>query len=584
MKIRTTSNFFVCGISYFFFWWALFALYCIAYQINRWRVYLTRKKRISGQEKVITSLPGSKLVSFLNYVVPIPFVTDMIAVKHIIGVTLFIIINLLFIFFAPFKMVDDKPYVLPSIGIFDRRAAFVGMVNWGFVFFLAQRNSILPKMSGLTFEELIPFHRWVARIGLAEFIPHFVYRMYRGYIKHYIVKDTLFEDLEQTSGTIAMLGFLLMFVTSFEYIRRNFFEIFYYSHIIGVIVAIIFSCIHEPTCFAYFIPATILWVFDRAVRSYNSWIVKTASVRVDEVASSTATQEGIFRVLFEYPGMVNFRPGQYVFVAMARAQSRILGYANWHPFTISEVFRLSKSIDSGIEERIAEGINEKEKGSTDIASLSDTSSLRRRANIGVDTTTTMATFHAKALGNYTRDILKAASRNEPIEVAVDGPFGPQLQYQDFPVLALFGAGIGITPAMAIVKDCVERRSMGIKTVATEYIQLSWAIRSSEEVVPFMDMFSYWHEKMTKAILPIHISFTIYVTRAKEGPNYFENMHGFNMVYGQRPNVSECLDKVKTLNPNRRVWVHTCGPTSLTKTVTNEAVKRHFSAHNETFEF
>ena len=74
-------------------------------------------------------------------------------------------------------MADDKPYVLPSISIFDRRAAFVGMVNWGFVFFLAQRNSILPKMSGLTFEELIPFHRWVARIGLAEFIPHFVYRM-----------------------------------------------------------------------------------------------------------------------------------------------------------------------------------------------------------------------------------------------------------------------------------------------------------------------------------------------------------------------------------------------------------------------
>lgn len=100
----------------------------------------------------------------------------------------------------------------------------------------------------------------------------------------------------------------------------------------------------------------------------------------------------------------------------------------------------------------------------------------------------------------------------------------------------------------------------------------------------MDMFSYWHEKMTKAILPIHISFTIYVTRAKDGHNYFEGMHGFNMVYGQRPNVSECLDKVKTLNPDRRVWVHTCGPTSLTKIVTNEAVKRHFSAHNETFEF
>ncbi|KAG1047472.1 hypothetical protein G6F42_029103 [Rhizopus arrhizus] len=69
------------------------------------------------------------------------------------------------------------PYVVPAIGQMDRRAAFVGMANWGFVFFLAQRNSLLPKMSGLTFEELIPFHRIVARIGLAEFMPHFVWRM-----------------------------------------------------------------------------------------------------------------------------------------------------------------------------------------------------------------------------------------------------------------------------------------------------------------------------------------------------------------------------------------------------------------------
>jgi ferredoxin-NADP reductase len=45
-------------------------------------------------------------------------------------------------------------------------------------------------------------------------------------------------------------------------------------------------------------------------------------------------------------------------------------------------------------------------------------------------------------------------------------------------MALFGAGIGITPALAIVKDVVERRADGVRTVAVEHIYLTWAIRAS----------------------------------------------------------------------------------------------------------
>lgn len=175
-SIRTTSNFFTAGLTYTFFWWGLFALYCIGYQLNRIRIYRIRKSRIAGKEdNVVTELPLVKYWNRLDYVVRIPYSTEMFPVKHIIGITLFCILNVLFCLFAPFEMTG--PYVVPAIGQMDRRAAFVGMANWGFVFFLAQRNSLLPKMSGLTFEELIPFHRIVARIGLAEFMPHFVWRM-----------------------------------------------------------------------------------------------------------------------------------------------------------------------------------------------------------------------------------------------------------------------------------------------------------------------------------------------------------------------------------------------------------------------
>ncbi|KAI8368779.1 ferric reductase like transmembrane component-domain-containing protein [Blakeslea trispora] len=587
--------FFIAGMTYAFFWWALFALYCIAYQLNRLRIYYVRKSRLNGKDdNVVTDLPGTQWFHRLDYVVRIPYVTGMMPLKHVIGVSLFVIINMLFILFSPFKF--EMPYYLAPVGIFDRRAAFVAMVNWGFVFFLAQRNSLLPKMSGLTFEELIPFHRIIARVGLAEFIPHFVWRMIHGYDRRHVAMDALFADIEYTTGTIAMLAFLIMFATSIEVVRRRFFEVFYWCHIIGLIVAIIFTCWHETTCFAFFIPAIVLWFADRVIRSYQSWCIKTTSVRVDQVVDPSNTQEGIVRVLFESSAVKAFRPGQYVFVSIAKEKFKLWKYANWHPYTISEVFRMhdSSNNDSGIEERIVSGNNEgnekseKQQGSgslTNVSSLSDTASLRRRANaLPSEQAQTIASFHIKGLGNKTRKLLEASDVSSMLSVKVDGVYGPQLNYQDYQVVSLFATGIGLTPALAIMKDIVEKRASGVKTVAVENVYLTWAVRSTEEIGAFMDMFSHWLERSQKAILPVYIHVNVYVTRMATGPDVFENMPGFSLFYGERPKVSVEMDKIATVSGKRRVWAHACGGDMFTRTVINEAVKHHFVVHNETFEF
>ncbi|KAI9476386.1 MAG: hypothetical protein EXX96DRAFT_540913 [Benjaminiella poitrasii] len=574
------------------------------YQLNRIRVYYIRKKRLAGNDdKVVTDLPGARLWRKLDYVVRIPFVTEMIPIKHVIGVFLFCAINIIFILMSPFQIDTHKKYFVANIGRLDRNGAFVGMANWGFVFFLAQRNSILPKLSGMTFEELITFHRIVSRVGLAEFFPHFVWRIMKGYGKTYIAKDALFYDLEQTSGTISMLGFLIMFATSIEYIRRNYFEVFYYCHVIFLMVAIVFACIHEHTCLAFFIPAVILWFVDRVLRSYQSWVNKPSYVHVEPCVPKAENKSGgIVRVLFENKALRYFKPGQYVFASIVMNGRKVWEYANWHPFTISEIFRVNSTdrLDGEIEERvIAHHMKNENSEKIDCDSSSQpstletgqTADLRRRTNALFSAhheqkdVKTMATIHIKALGSNTRRLLEAASDTNPnLKVYVDGPFGPQHEYQDYPVLTLYATGIGVTPAMAFIKDAIDRRSHGVRTVATEAIYLTWAIPNINEIEPFMDLFTFWVEECKAAVQPLALYVTIYVTRIESGPPVVEHLSGFRVVYGHRPDIKQDMDQITASHPGRRVWAHVCGSATFTRTVINQSILHNFEVHKETFEF
>lgn len=294
-----------------------------------------------------------------------------------------------------------------------------------------------------------------------------------------------------------MLAYFLMFITSVEYIRRNYFEVFYYSHVIFLLVSIIFSCWHETTCMVFLMPSIVLWFSDRVVRSYKSRCIKSTSIQVDAVSTPTETQEGIVRVMFKNKLLDAFRPGQYIFTSIVMNGRKTWEYANWHPFTVSEIFHVTPDgDDTGIEERIVNPTgdssaiidNKSEKKSIDDSIsendyLNDTANiLRKRGNglSGNNQTETIATVHIKALGQKTKELMNAANNSEKgqgLQIYIDGTYGPHLQYQDYPTLALFAIGIGITPALSIIKEVVDKRSMGVCTVITDHIYLTWAVQN-----------------------------------------------------------------------------------------------------------
>lgn len=297
-----------------------------------------------------------------------------------------------------------------------------------------------------------------------------------------------------------MLAFFLMFITSIEYIRRNYFEVFYYSHVIFLLVSIIFSCWHESTCMAFLMPSIVLWFSDRVIRSYKSRCIKSTSIQVDTVSMPTEIQEGIVRMMFKNKLLGAFRPGQYIFTSIVISGRKMWEYANWHPFTVSEIFHvLPEGDDIGIEERIVNPSNSsgivgnklENKIVGDSISendyLNDTAnSLRQRGNglSGNSQTETMATIHIKALGQKTKELMNAVNNSEKgqgLQIFIDGPYGPHLQYQDYSTLALFATGIGITPALSIIKEVVDKRSMGVRTVITDHIYLIWAVQNTRKL-------------------------------------------------------------------------------------------------------
>ncbi|KAI8143988.1 ferric reductase like transmembrane component-domain-containing protein [Fennellomyces sp. T-0311] len=554
-RFVSKSDFNKAAYSYFLFCWTLFFIYCIVYQVQRAVLYRTRKRRTQQQtdEKFHTSNSNIvALTGFLNTYVRIPWLTKLIPVKHVLGVSLFFIINAIFCFFAPFVLASYVPhYEVPVIALMDRRMAYIGMVNWSFVIVLGLRNNIVTKMSGLTFEALVPYHRWVARVGLVEFIPHIIYRLWWAYDQHHIWYESMLLDTEYLTGTVATFGFFFIFVTAFEYIRRNHFELFYFTHIIGFLMAMAASVLHEISCVYYFCPAIFLWAADRLLRSYKSWCVPTTLESIEPVSNN------IVRVQFKYDGLRSFAPGQYVFMAFEHAANKLEArswrhYLNWYPMTVAQI---SKKIQW------------------------DTSTLLPRA---LGTTDVGATVFIKALGNGTKSLYNAATLGQVRTFRVDGPYGPRLDYQDHHVMACFALGVGITPALALIQDCMDRRSAGVSTVLTSSVHLVWIIRQADELVPFEETLDSWLRASDHSSL-VRFELSIFVTRDTSG-SCEGRIPGTRWSFGSRPNIARCMDSIQKIEQDQKIWVHTCGSDEFMRSVLNEANHRQWEAHHETFEF
>ena len=76
------------------------------------------------------------------------------------------------------------------------------------------------------------------------------------------------------AGTISWLGGCALWATSVEYVRRRFFELFYKTHILGLVTFFLFGFMHHVSLWAYTMPGApppVLLVIATRDDNFQGW-------------------------------------------------------------------------------------------------------------------------------------------------------------------------------------------------------------------------------------------------------------------------------------------------------------------------
>ncbi|KAI9768413.1 MAG: hypothetical protein M1839_004110 [Geoglossum umbratile] len=427
------------------------------------------------------------------------------------------------------------------------------IANGGLALLLGARNNLLAVAARIPSNTILLYHRWVGRATLVHATIHFSL-IVRPWIKTGQVA-TVFQNTRIQVGLMAWGSLCLIAVTSINYLRRKYFEAFYYSHAL-FIVFVVGAMIHASHGPEFLLPGLILWIIDRLIRfTYN---FRGIEVQMVEQYPGDLTK-------LKFRGFQTTYPGQIVWIQVSG-----VSFLNWHPFTV---------------------ISAPGKGEAAVA--------------------------IRGLGSYTKrlqSLVKAskgmqgeggAEEMRPFRVRVDGPYGVgHVMWGVYPVTILVAGGIGITPGISIMSYIVRRASQPSVRIDGHqqwHIHLLWVIKDEQHVDWFAEELKHLSALASVGSILVTLDITIHITGGQrpqlaghEGGEAHEmgevgKYEGLGCVLRGRPNVLEWFKSVKESRRGFDAAVNACGPRPLVdstrKAAANVSDKTGvFSVEEEEFEF
>ncbi|GLU06082.1 hypothetical protein SLE2022_231450 [Rubroshorea leprosula] len=354
------------------------------------------------------------------------------------------------------------------------RFGMIGQLCLAFLFLPIARGSVLLRLIDIPFEHATRYHVWLGHLTMLLFTLHGLFYVIGWAMEGHLLAELLeWKNIgvANLAGVISLLAGLLMWFTSFHPVRRNYFELFFYTHQL-YIVFVVFLALHVGD-FVFSIAAggIFLFVLDRFLRFCQSR-------RTVDILSAKCLPSGTVELILSKPGNLRYNALSFIFL-----QVRELSWLQWHPFSVS-----SSPLD----------------GKYHLSIL------------------------IKVLGGWTaklRESILNMSEAEPqieptqlqrkITASVEGPYGHELPYYlMYDNLVLVAGGIGISPFLAILSDIFHRVRDGRACLSVpRKVFIVWAVKRSDELqlLSTIAVESISPLLSNKLSLEIHI----YVTRESE---------------------------------------------------------------------
>ena len=362
-------------------------------------------------------------------------------------------------------------------------------------------------------------------------------------VKFLITGDT------NMSGSMIIVSYIAIFVTSYVVVRRIAFEFFYLVHILFAGVSLFFALKHGVNMVLVF----VFWGVDIIVRL----LLLTMSKSSKQKAAVRRLPGGITELSF--PKTFEYNAGQYIFICVPK-----LSILQWHPFSIS--------------------------------SSPDQDTI---------------TIHFKALGGWTKALYALAKEKGEISIITEGPYGApsvDLESDRYKLAILASGGIGVTPMYSLCNDLLYKKSLGRDIQKIAFI---WSARKPENDEIAYDSEAGSAIALPSAFSPnlfVNPHDGSQIVRSSSSTDYSNEGVLFAECYmtGTEKNVKSNLPGVKYGRPKfnrifermkataqkmgeKRVAVCVCGPQAMIDLVRYAAVQHskngvYFDVHSELFEF
>ncbi|KAK6455032.1 ferric reductase [Scheffersomyces xylosifermentans] len=391
----------------------------------------------------VNSLTGGVVNAFRKYItLPATFNKSHAHHKQIFHYLLFLIPSrletilvsgwiIMAIIFSAVKYTHDTPNVIWPQGastevgrkIADRTGLIVGWIVPTLVLF-AGRNNFMQWLSGWSYSRFVLIHKWMSRIAFLLSITHGVGMTFNG--KGLGKYETRNSKPYVRWGYVAIVCMAIMTVQSLMVFRRSNYELFLACHIILAVFFIAGGWIHTRNdgYHQWYICATAVWAFDRAVRLARLAFfgLRTAEVRL--VANET------LKVTVTRPAYWKPFPGCHAFIHFVRPTC----FWQSHPFTI-------------------------------VDSVAETNTI---------------TFYIKVKGGVTHGLYQYLSKQPDnkanIKVTIEGPYGQRQAIQKYENAVFLAGGNGIPGLYYEATDIAkrsEKTNVKFYWVIRHYRSIEW---------------------------------------------------------------------------------------------------------------